>query len=565
MPHYMADDESRISPRFERFLPDDSLSRHDGAGFGRSGRDLVAGLAVAALLGQLVFAQATLLIVIGCLIVGRISRWRPLWLALPAAAGLGWTLAIGLRPALTGYLAAAGLVLRHFAGHGSLLAQVRGLPGLAVSWRRWLPGQFPLALVAGAAEAAVAGWLGRGRRTWEYRPGGLVTARNFYLAATLRRGEVATSDGCCVGVNAATGTRAAITWRAAETGVLCTSSDLEVATGTGRDLALAAIQHRKTVIVIDLAGHCDTAKYLAGQCASTGVPLQNFADENAHYDPLSVASPARATNLVMAMLDWTEVSHQQQLFCANYLNAALTLIGLLRIGQVPRQAQVLDELPGLLTPGALSAGISRFGARRQAAISSLAARAAELSRPPGNEADALRLIAAQLAGLRSASLGRPLRAGTGGTELSLGRALAERQVVQFRLDGPADRRSAAMIARLAVADLIEKLAERSDAGGRYDCLTWINGCEVIESSQLGALVGLGARTGTAVVFGTAAGAVAARMASQVNVIAVRGQGPHCPAKEEAADLLQGPGQPGMLSLRAGQPAPAHVTDCVVVR
>lgn len=552
MPDYWADHDGQISSRFNQFLPGEIFPR----------RDLAAGLALVALLIQLAFAQVTLIAVICCLVIGRMSRWRPLWLALPAAAGLGWVLAIGARPALAGYLAGGSLVLRHLSGQGPLLARVRRMPEVAATWPRWLPGQLPLALGAAAAETALIGWLGRRKRNWVYRPGGLVAARNRYLAATLRRGEVATRDGCCVGIDTSSGIRAAITWKEAESGVLCTSSGLAEATATGRDLVLAAIQHRKTVIVIDLAG--DTSALVASECLSSGATHEDFADSGAHYDPLSTASPARATNLVMAMVDWTGISHQQQLFCANYLNAALTLIGLTRGSGAQRPVGVLDELPRLLAPGALAAGLSRLKVSRPAA-GTLAARVADLTGQQGQGGETIRLVAEQLGKLRSAPAGLPLRAGAGPTGICLARALAERRVVRFQLD--ADGNAGVMVARLVVADLIGKLAERSDLGGRYDCLTWINGCEVIDAKQLGALVGLGASTGTAVVLGTTVCAVAARIAAQVNVVAVRGLGPGCEDVGQAGqqEMLRGPGRPGVLSLWAGQPEPAHLTDCAVIR
>ncbi len=424
----MANADGQISSRFGRFLPDEVFPR----------RDLIAGLAIAVLAGQILFAQATLILVICCLIAWRAGRWRPEWLVIPAAIGLGWVLAIGVRPGLAGYAACAQLVLHHLAGTGTLPDRLRRVPGVITAWPRWLPAQFPVALITAAGETALIGWLGRGGRTWKYRSGALVAARNLYLVLTLRRGEVATRGGCCVGVDLTTGKKAEITWRAAESGVLCTSSEQAAAAATGRDLVLAAIQHRKTVIVIDLAGSADSATAIARECAAAGAPLDNVAGRGPHYDSFPEAS----------------------------------------------------------------------------------------------------LVA---------------------------RAFAERRVVLFGPPGQGNRRAATAIASLMVADLIENLAERSDYGGRHDCLAWINGCEAIGADQLGKLLALGAITGTAVVLTTSAGQAAARLAGQVNVIAVRGTGPSCPVTEPAADLLRGPGEPGVLSLWTARPAARHLTDCAVVR
>src|SRR6202042_158642 len=62
-------------------------------------RQLTAALAVAVLLLPLLFAQVTLVLAVLLLATGRLSRWRPSWLAVPAAAGIGWIAATGARRA----------------------------------------------------------------------------------------------------------------------------------------------------------------------------------------------------------------------------------------------------------------------------------------------------------------------------------------------------------------------------------------------------------------------------------------------------------------------------------
>jgi hypothetical protein len=123
-----------------------------------------------------------------------------------------------------------------------------------------------------------------------------------------------------------------------------------------------------------------------------------------------------------------------------------------------------------------------------------------------------------------------------------------------------------MIARLAVADLIETLAQHSDLGSTGDCTVWINGCDRIDHRQLRGLLALGERTGTAVVLGTTAGAAAARLAAEVNVIAIRGGCPpelaarHLAGKDHAKTHterdISAPGSPGL----AGEPSCAADDD-----
>jgi hypothetical protein len=140
-------------------------------------------------------------------------------------------------------------------------------------WRAWLPRQIPVALIAAAAQTAVLNRSGPGPGRRSYRRGWLLAARNRYLAITLRRGELATAGGCCVGIVEATGRRAEITWREAEAGVLCTGPDASAVLATGLNLALGAIQHRKSVIIIDFSDGT-VADSIESACGQAGAPLR---------------------------------------------------------------------------------------------------------------------------------------------------------------------------------------------------------------------------------------------------------------------------------------------------
>src|SRR5580698_6309572 len=67
--------------------------------------ELSAVLAAAGLLAHLLLA-----------LTGRVARWRPLWLAGPAAAGCLWVLAIGPGRAVAGFTAGPHQVLGYLAG-----------------------------------------------------------------------------------------------------------------------------------------------------------------------------------------------------------------------------------------------------------------------------------------------------------------------------------------------------------------------------------------------------------------------------------------------------------------
>lgn len=542
--------------------------------------DLAASIAVVAFLAQLIFAQITLALVICFVTVSRLSRWRPLWLAVPATAGAVWLLATGFRPVVAGYVAAGSRLLSLLARHDTLGAKAEHLSDMLARWRRWLPGQLPLALIVAAAQAAILSLPARTATRLGYRAGAVVAVRSGYLAATLRRGELATRDGCCLGIVPSTGRRAAVSWREAAAGVLCAGHDAAAVSATGRDMTLAAIQHRKTVVVIDLTGDAESADFIESECAAVGAPLRRFGWRSAHYDPLSGAVPARATSLVMAMIDWAGVAHARQLFCANYLNAVFAVLASGWADQAGRDrtcGTMVDELVRLMTPGALTARIAQLPGR-QPAGGSLTARVGDLSRQLEADPATLAPVVFQLAELSSAALAQLIRPAADEAAINIAAALADREVVLFSLDRSVLGEPAAMIARLAAADLIETLAERSDLGSRADCLTWINGCEAMDGRQLAALVALGDRTGTAVVLGTALGSAAAKIAADVNVVAVRGAsltalspgstGLSVPSGDEMADVLaelHAPGCRDALSFTVRQPFPRLVAGCKVVR
>ena len=189
---------------------------------------LAAALALAGLLAHLLLAQLTLLLAVALDLAGRVSRWRPLWLGAPAAAGFLWVLAIGPGRALAGFTAGPHQVLGYLAGAigqpARVLHPARAFAGIG----RWLPRQAPLALLLAPAEAAMAWWL-RWRRAGAQglpppRPGLIVAARRQLTVAWVRSGGVVSRAGACLGADQETGRPAGISWRAAEGGVLVTGA-----------------------------------------------------------------------------------------------------------------------------------------------------------------------------------------------------------------------------------------------------------------------------------------------------------------------------------------------------
>ena len=171
---------------------------------------------------MLLLAQLTLVLAVAMYVIGRVSRWRLLWLAVPAAAGLLWTLAIGPARAAAGLTAGPRQVLDYLGGIGRHPGHLLRLQDAFAGITHWLPQQFPLALILAAAEVLGVFWLqgqldgGRG-----YRPGLVVATRRRWTTASLRSGGVVTRDGCCLGLDVATGHGATVSWQEAEGGVLC--------------------------------------------------------------------------------------------------------------------------------------------------------------------------------------------------------------------------------------------------------------------------------------------------------------------------------------------------------
>src|SRR5258708_4734585 len=151
--------------------------RWPAASFPRN--ELAAGLASAAVVAQLVLAPVTLLIAAVLTLAGRISRWRPPWLLLPAMAGACWLAAVTIPVSVAALeagshrLVAAELAV---ALHRAWMMQPAGHVGAAAGAGWWLPRAVPLALLAGTAEAAVMLWLGGGPSPPAPRPRALPPA-----------------------------------------------------------------------------------------------------------------------------------------------------------------------------------------------------------------------------------------------------------------------------------------------------------------------------------------------------------------------------------------------------
>ncbi|MGH3280635.1 MAG: hypothetical protein ACRDNW_16045 [Trebonia sp.] len=258
--------------------------------------EVLAVCAVAILLAHVLLAQLTLVLAVVFAVGGKASRWRLSWLFAPAVAGLAWTLLVGPDKALAGFAAGPSGILWHLGG--GHLAGEAGHPFAGFAGAQgWLPRQFPVALITGAAEAALVGWLDW-LHTDEWavpppRPGLIAAARRAYATNAIRTGAVLTRDGCALGVVPSTGAIAELRWAEVACGTLVVGTAAQDVALTGLQVVHAALRRRKPVIVLD---HGDEviARAVATACRAAGTPLLTDGAPDAP-DPVQFPGTAGGT------------------------------------------------------------------------------------------------------------------------------------------------------------------------------------------------------------------------------------------------------------------------------
>ena len=509
-------------------------------------REVVAALSLLVLLAGLLFAQVTLGLALALHAAGKLTRWRPAWLTVPAAAGLAWILLIGPAAALAGLTAAPRAVAGTLSGRLPDPARMAQLGSLFTRPASWFPGQFPAGLILAAGVAAAAWWLDW-LHTDEWRlpvprPGLVVTGRRWLTAAFIRSGGVLSRTGVSLGVVRTTGWPAVIGWPEAGQGVLVTGAVPAAVTGSAVQLAHAAIRLRKPVIVVDVAGDPGLPSLLAAICAAAGAPLMSFSAAGPGcYEPFPAGDPARNAALAIAVVDWAELPATAQ---QSGLSALTDVFAVAGAAPADDGRAVLDDVVELLHPGALRARMDRvpgYWPGRVGLASRVAASAAWLAVDP----TAAGVVAGQLASLRASPLGRWLGGAppvdgrrTGlppdgqligqpsdgqriglpavGQRITLPSVIQQRGVVLFSLDRATNGPAAGIIASLVARDT----ARLCQAGLGGDGLAWFSRCESADPQALADLVAAGSGAGLATVLTTTSAAVSGRLAGQAGVLVV---------------------------------------------
>ena len=563
-------------PRRARYLIPRGLPRRD---------EILAVCVVLAVLAHVLFAQLTIILAVVFYLITKMTRWRLSWLAVPAAAGLAWTAAAGPRAAAAGFAAGPAQIADYLGASGHQADHLLHFTAAFTGIGTWLPRQLPLAIVAGAAEAALAGWL-----SWLHtdewnlppaRPGLIVAARRAATVRAIRAGGVVTRDGGCLGVVPGSGARITLSWAEAAEGVsVCGSAGPDVLS-TSFQLIHAAVRRRKPVLAVDHTCDQGLTGRLAAVCAAAGAPLLVFGAaqgqragaaaawaQMACYEPFRHGDPGRRAAMVTAMLSWDGPGRQYRRSCLAYLEDVFELLD---AAPGDPRVPVLDDVIHLLNPVAMRARMEYVPAvypRRDVLAERTRVSMSLISAEPATTAELRR----QLQELRASPLGRWLRPSAGGpaADIDLGRAVAERAVVLFRLGGPdpsSPPESSAMLTRLVCQDLLAAGAALNGIGVDGDGIVWLSECGSLPRHAVTDMIARGAASGLPVLAATTSSQVAADLADLVNVVVAYRMNDAAAARRlsevTGAAAPAGPGrppEPGAIADPGVQAGPAPEAD-----
>jgi hypothetical protein len=497
-------------PRRARYLVPKGLPRRG---------EFLAACVVVAVLAHVLFAQLTIVLAVVFALTTRATRWRLSWLLVPVVTGVAWTLAVGPRAAAAGFAAGPAKVAAYLGASGNQLDHVMHFTGAFTGIGSWLPRQLPLAIVTGAVEAAIIGWV-----SWLHtdeismrpaRPGLLVAVRRAAIRRAIRAGGVVTRDGSCLGVAAGSGSRITLSWPEAAGGVsVCGSAEQDVLS-TSFQLVHAAVRRRKPVVAVDLTGDRALPGRLAAVCAAAGAPLRVFG-EGACYEPFRHGDPGQRASLITAMVSWDGPGSQYRPSCVAYLQDVFELID---AAPGDPRVPVLDEVIHLLNPTAMRARMEHVPAsypRRDVLAERTRVSVSLLHAEPATTA----ALARQLRELKASESGRWLRppGPAAAAEIDLGQTVTDRGVVLFRLGGPSPPAVSAMLTRLVCQDLLTAGAALRGIGVGGDGIVWLAECGSMPRGSVTELIARGPGAGLPVLAATTSAPAAAELAELTNVV-----------------------------------------------
>ena len=535
-------------PRRARYLVPRDLPRRG---------QIVAACVVIAVLAHVLFAQLTLIIAVVFALTTKATRWRLSWLLVPVIVAAAWTLAVGLQAAAAGVADGPAKIAGYFGARGHQLGHAVHFTAAFSGSGSWLPRQLPLAILAGAAEAAIIGWL-----SWLHtderdmplsRPGLVVAARRAVTRRAIRAGAIVTRDGSCLGLTAGSGARVTLSWPEAAGGVaVCGSAEQDVL-NTSFQLIHAAVRRRKPVFALDLTADPALPHRLAAVCAAAGAPLQVFGDTGAPrtdgapgwlrpacYEPFRHGDPSQRASLITAMISWDGPGRQYRPSCAAYLEDVFELID---AAPGDPRVPVLDEVIHLLNPTAMRARMEHVPAaypRRDVLAERTRVSMSLLHAEPA----IITALVRQLRELRTSAPGRWLRPSgpDPAAEIDLRRTLTQRGVVLFRLAGAADQAVQAMLTRLVCQDLLTAGSALHRIGVDGDGIVWLAGCGSMPRSSVTEMINRGPGAGLPVLAATTSGPAAAELAELTNVVVAH----------RMSDDIAPPGLDGVSALRNGE-------------
>ena len=291
-------------------------------------------------------------------------------------------------------------------------------------------------------------------------------------------------------------------------------------------------------------------------CTATGAPLQVFgAAGTGYYEPFRDGDPACMAALVMGMLDWDRAPGSARLGAQACLADVFAVAA---AASADPAVAMLDDVAGLLRPGALTARMERVPPYRprRLSIAGQVVLTADLLAAEGSMAT---FIAEQLAGLRASPLGRwlgparprsPAWPSAWARWCARGESPCSRSTAQ-PTGGPPTRSR-------AWSPRTPPRSTRGCTGRRSAATAWPGSASVRRSirRRSAGLVGTGAGAGLATVLSTTAAGAVGRLADQVRVLVLHRLDDHSLAGQLA--WLTGkrlvPAEPG--SARSAQSGPA---------